>query len=259
MIATRRRQTIAPLVQGALRLSGSEARFAVSNPTTSPYFQLTDPRRVGSDRDIRLIETLMINTYVVRGFQQDGSSYAVFVDFIDPADISVTDRELLDLSFTGVVDDVTLRAAALVAIGDFTTTAGYTITHPIWPFALSTANRSFANPTRSLNTAFLVSSTRDAQVSYTGQTSNSLSLSGGTQGTDYLEYADDSGFTTSVVEIGRAVSSNTGSLTIGLNTVQISSWNLSGIVPTGKYARVRSQNNTGTPTHTLLKAQEVLI
>lgn len=118
---------------------------------------------------------------------------------------------------------------------------------------------SFANPTRSLNSAFQISTTRDAAVTYIGNTTNTLSLTGGTQGTDYLEYADDSGFTTNVVEIGHAVSSNTGSLTIGLNTSQISAWTLSGIVPAGKYVKIRSQNNTGAPTHALVKSQEVLL
>lgn len=118
---------------------------------------------------------------------------------------------------------------------------------------------TFASPSRSLNSAFQVSASLNSIVSYTGNTTNTLSLTGGTQGTDYLEYADDSGFTTNVVEVGHAVSSNTGTLTIGLNTSQISAWTLSGMIPAAKYVRIRTQNNTGSPTHTLVKSQEVTI
>lgn len=119
--------------------------------------------------------------------------------------------------------------------------------------------RVFAAPTRSLNTAFQPSATRDAQVSYSVDIATTVSLSGGAVGTVFLEYADDSGFTTNVVEIGRTVSGNTGTLVVGLTLNQAATAQLNGIVPAGKYVRLRTANTTGTPTFTYRSSQEVLL
>src|ERR1700748_955784 len=62
---------------------------------------------------------------------------------------------------------------------------GYILNKPTIP---TVAARTFASPTRSLNTAFLISSTRDAQVSYSVDIATSVSLSGGAVGTVYLRY-----------------------------------------------------------------------
>lgn len=121
------------------------------------------------------------------------------------------------------------------------------------------AAKSFANPTRSLNTAFQVDSTRDAAVSYSVDVACALSLTGGQTGTVYLRYADDSGHTTNVKEVCRFVNGNTGTLTIGLNITQNNTGTLSGIVPGGKYAKLVTENTTGTPSFTYRNAQEVLL
>lgn len=118
---------------------------------------------------------------------------------------------------------------------------------------------SFSAASRSLNSAFQVSSTRGSLVNYSIDISTSVSLSGGEVGTAYLEYADDSGFTTNVVEVGRFVNGNTGTLVIGLTLNQTNTASVGGIVPAGKYVRIRTQNNTGTPTFTYRSGQEVLL
>lgn len=121
------------------------------------------------------------------------------------------------------------------------------------------ASRSFSSPSRSLNTAFQPSTTRDAQVSYSVDIATSVSLAGGAVGTVFLEYADDSGFTTNVVEVGRTVNGNTGTLVVGLTLNQTATAQLNGLVPASKYARLRTVNTTGTPTFTFRSAQEVLL
>lgn len=119
--------------------------------------------------------------------------------------------------------------------------------------------RSFATPTRSLNTAFQISTTRDALVSYSVDIATSVSLVGGAVGTVFIEYADDSGFTTNVKEIGRTVNGNTGTLVVGLTLNQIATAQITGIVPLAKYVRLRTANTTGTPTFTFRSAEEVLL
>lgn len=142
------------------------------------------------------------------------------------------------------------------------TVKGYTITDASfianWPISGIPASPSYTNPTRSLNSAFQISSTRNTRVSYAVQVAANLSLSGGQMGTVVLEYADDSGITTNVVTVQTLANGNTGTLTIGLNTVQTVIISLSGDIPAGKYVRIRSVNTTGTPTFTMGTAQEVL-
>lgn len=118
---------------------------------------------------------------------------------------------------------------------------------------------AWATTTRSLNTAFQVSTTRAAFVSYTVDISSTLSLLAGETGTVILEYADDSGFTTNVVTVQSAANGNTGALTLGLNLTQTATGSLTGMVPAGKYVRLRTVNTTGTPTFTYRAQQEVLM
>jgi len=117
-------------------------------------------------------------------------------------------------------------------------------------------SRSFTNPTLTLNTARQASTTRDASVTVSVEQSTTLSLSGGQTCNAFLEYADDSGFTTNVKEIGRSTNGNTGTLTIGLNITQTNTATITGLVPSGKYYRIRT---TGTGTQTFRSAQEVLL
>lgn len=123
----------------------------------------------------------------------------------------------------------------------------------------SASNRSFSTASRSLNSTFQVSTTRDVLVSYSVDISTSVSLAGGQVGTVYLEYADDSGFTTGVTEVARFVNGNTGTLVVGLTLNQTNTAPVGGLVPANKYVRLRTQNNTGTPTFTYRSGQEVLM
>ncbi len=86
-----------------------------------------------------------------------------------------------------------------------------------------------------------------------------MSLTSGQSGTAILEYADDSGFTTNVKTVSRVTNSNSGTLTVGLALTQVGGSPLSGMIPAGKYARIRTVNNTGTPSYTLTNSYEVLV
>lgn len=121
------------------------------------------------------------------------------------------------------------------------------------------AARSFASVSRSLNSVFQPSTTRDVGVSYSVDVACTLSLTTGATGTVFLEYADDSGFTTSVVEVCRFVNGNTGTLTVGLNLTQNVTGSLSGFIPTGKFVRLRTANTVGTPTFNYRSGQEVFL
>ncbi len=116
-------------------------------------------------------------------------------------------------------------------------------------------NRSFTSPARSLNTAFQISATQDAQVSYAVDITVAALILAGTSGRVYLEYATDSGFTTGVTTVTSAISSTGGVL----NITNVNTANLSGVIPAGRYVRLRTANVAGTPTYSFQSAQEVLL
>lgn len=120
-------------------------------------------------------------------------------------------------------------------------------------------SRTFNNPTRSLNSAFQISTTQDSLVSYSVDIASTISLTSGQTGTVYLRYADDSGHTTNVKEVARFVNGNSGTLTIGLNLTQSNTGTLTGMIPAGKYGKIVTENTSGTPTFTYRSAQEVLL
>lgn len=172
---------------------------------------------------------------------------------------------------------VDLEAAVVAAVNSYATTKGYIVDSLTWWFPgkatssndglMSAAdkvkldaivNASIGPATRALNTAFRPSVTRNTIVNYSVDITTSVSLSGGAVGTVFLEYADDSAFTTNVVEMCRFVNGNTGTLVIGLTLDQTVTAPLGGYVPAGKYVRLRTANITGTPTFTYRSGQEVL-
>lgn len=92
--------------------------------------------------------------------------------------------------------------------------------------------------TREFDTAFQISGSQDTHVSY--------AIDIATSGTVFLEIADDTNFTTNPQEVTRFSNGNTGNIT----------GNLSGFIPAGKWVRLRTENNTETPTFT--SGQETL-
>lgn len=121
------------------------------------------------------------------------------------------------------------------------------------------SNRSWSNPSLAVNTSRQPSTAQDTLVIASVDITTTLSLSGGTTGKVALQYADNTGFTTNVVNVQNFTNSNTGTLTIGLNTAQIGTAALTGIVPAGKYYRLVTTNVTGTPTYGTPAIQEVLL
>lgn len=119
--------------------------------------------------------------------------------------------------------------------------------------------RSQSSASRSLNSVFQPNSTRDTLVNYSVDIACTLTLTTGQSGTVFLEIASNSGFTSNVQELARFVNGNTGTLAIGLSLTQNVTGTLSGYVPAGYYVRLRTANNTGTPTFTYRSGQEVLL
>lgn len=119
-------------------------------------------------------------------------------------------------------------------------------------------NRSQASAARALNTAFQISATRDAWVSYSVQITVTASIAGGQNGDVILEIASDSGFTTGVQTLAINGLGQTYSVAIALQGVQPQTGVVTGYVPAGYYARLRTVSNTGAPSFSYRAGQEVL-
>lgn len=118
---------------------------------------------------------------------------------------------------------------------------------------------SQASATRSLNSAFQISSTRAALVFYSVRITTTVSIGSNQDGDVILEIASDSGFTTNVQTVAIGENGQTISVALALNSVQAQTMVLSGYIPIGYYVRIRTVNNTGTPVYLYRSGQEALI
>ena len=132
---------------------------------------------------------------------------------------------------------------------------GTLATFPAIPSAPAAIAQAAA--TRALNTAFQISATRGALVSYSVQMTVTASIANGQDGDLFLEIASDSGFTANVQVIAVAPCSQVYTLAVALQGVQKCPLNVSGFVPIAYYARLRTANNTGTPAFVYRAGQEV--
>lgn len=140
--------------------------------------------------------------------------------------------------------------------------------------AQGTANAALAGnpPARSFNhaagrslvtgtgaTGFQVSATRDAIVNYNVLLSCTATIGGAAVATVVLEVAATNSATPGDwKEIARASSGQTITLAVVLQSVQTAAGQLSGVVPAGFFAKLRS-TTSGTASATFNTGQEVLI
>lgn len=200
-----------------------------SNPTASPYAQFPDPATAIAYYNPTQQAQMISDANSLLGTTFYSSSVVSLLD----APVNDAFGALATVAKTGAYSDLTGKPVI--------------------------NTRVFSNPTRTLNSAYQISTTQDAVVSYAIDISASLSLTGGQTGVVSLQYADDSGFTTNVKTVNAGSSGNTGALTIGLGLTQTTSVTVSGVVPAAKYAKLITASTTGSPTFAFRSAQEVLI
>lgn len=130
--------------------------------------------------------------------------------------------------------------------------------------ALSTTPRSMATSSRSIvtgtgATGFQVSATRDSEVRYSTTIVTTSSIAGSQNGTVVLEIAPTNSATASDwSEIGRCTNGTSYTLAVAIQGVSTQACQITGYVPSGYYAKLRSINNAGTPTFNFNSGQEVL-
>lgn len=186
---------------------------------------------------------------------------AIIMAFNDDGSYQTTWEEpIIALTLADMTSDQIKAAVISGSKANLEADSGLTFADSDYSFAIPTLNnRSFSNPSLAINTSRQASTSQDAQVSASVDITTTLSLSGGTAGKVALQYADNTDFTTNVVTVQSFTNSNTGTLTLGLNTSQIGTASLTGIIPVGKYYRLVTTNVTGTSTYGTPVIQEVLL
>lgn len=153
-----------------------------------------------------------------------------------------------------------LPAAARAIV--LTTTGTGAATYDSVAGTLNIPNQSSTAPvqaavTRALNTAFQISATQGAMATYSVQLTVTATIAGGQNGDVILEIASNAGFTANVQTVSIAGLGQTYTLAAALQGVQPQTGVVSGYVPAGYYARIRTVNNTGTPAFSYRAGQEV--
>jgi len=120
-------------------------------------------------------------------------------------------------------------------------------------------SQSISSPSRTINTTYQNTSSQNILGSYTVDISCTFTLLGGQQGSIYLEYADNSTFSTNLVTVQSSTNGNTGTIGITITLTQTATAAVTGVIPAGKYYRIRSNNDAGTPTFTMRNSQETKI
>lgn len=116
-----------------------------------------------------------------------------------------------------------------------------------------------ASATRTLGAAFQISATRGAFAAYSVKITVTSSIGSGQDGDVILEIASDSGFTADVQTLAIFGNSQSITLALVLNSIQPITGVLSGYVPAGYYARLRTVSNSGAPAFAYRAGQETLL
>lgn len=109
-------------------------------------------------------------------------------------------------------------------------------------------------------TGFRPSATRDVFATYSLTIATTSTIGSNASGTVFLETAPTNSATPSDwVEVARFTNGQAVSLALTLQSVQTLAGAISGMIPSGYYAKLRSVNNVGTPVFTFNSGREVLL
>lgn len=267
MNITRCRQTIAREYMRTPCLPGS---------VVSPYMHMTDASMTDPGRYIRVNPKIMTLTAKIAGYTAAASSVNVQV-FLESSDATINVGTVLSLPTAYADTDVTIEAAVATAINNLCSSISLpnpstidwlfstpgdvaaaiaAIPAPAVPLA-SALSLSLQTSTGAVGTQ--ISATRNAYVMLNGNVSTTSTIGGASAGDIILEVAPTNSATAGDwIEWGRIGNSQTITLALALNSVQITKGMAVAFVPAGYYMKAR-QAGSGTVSYTLTNAKQILI
>lgn len=223
---------------------------------------------------------MAVNRAIIRDIEDGGfPDFAVTVYYSDGS--SILGDATLNFSVPAISSTDSFRAAAEAVINTNAAGQGYTLSLGIIWEALSTAQISAlitaaiaAIPAPSAPVASAlslslqtstgavgtqVSSTKSAYVMLNGSVSTTATIGGSSAGDIILEVAPTNSATAGDwVEWGRIGNSQTISLALALNSVQVTKGMAVAFVPAGYYVKAR-QAGSGTVSYALTNAKQILV
>lgn len=122
----------------------------------------------------------------------------------------------------------------------------------------SVSARTFNYPSRTLNSCFQISSTKDADFHYKVDVASGTLLSGTVTGTITATSYTNSGCTTDAQIVADGAPSQGAALGV-LSVSQIVPVGIDGTLPAGKWIKLTTANTVGTPTFSIRTAQSEVI
>lgn len=260
---TQCKRTIAPHGHGVFR------PFVLS-----PYFQPTDTREGHANGNIRIIlETMNLkalvtnysvgpaNPQVSMYLESDDSAIKAGVTLpLAPAygDTDVNVESGINTAITSFCTDISLPAPTIdwLIATPTSVAAAIVAAAPVAPVA-SALSLSLQTGTGAVGTQ--VSTTRNSYVMLNGVVSTTATIGGASAGDIILEVAPTNSATAGDwVEWGRIGNSQTISLALTLNSVQVTKGMAVCFVPAGSYVKAR-QAGSGTVSYTLSSAKQILV
>lgn len=204
-----------------------------------------------------------------------GAHIATMVSFLSGG--AVVDKALLNLDATSIVDEATLQAEAIAEILVYSATNSYGLTAAdivdnhttnadvaaliaaALPSAPSASALTLSLQTSTGAVGTQVSTTRNAYVMLNGLVSTTANIGGSSAGDIILEVAPTNSATAGDwIEWGRIGNSQTITLALALNSVQVTKGMAVAFVPAGYFVKARTAGS-GTVSYTLTNAKQILI
>lgn len=130
--------------------------------------------------------------------------------------------------------------------------SGFTVNSGVINYTPSTPTKAFSVPSRSYNSAWQPSTTRDVMVVWSSNVTLSSVVLTAATGTIASKYADNSGISTNVVTTRSLQNSLGGVLATGINPTGGTI-----VVPAGKWVILTTTTNSGTVNFGTLEVQEI--
>lgn len=252
-------------------LVGSSIQSAI----LSPYFQPTETRKEAPARDISLsLGTMNLKARVTNystgsmapqvnvHLQSDDGSVKAGV-ILPLAPLYSDDEAVIRSNINGIITtfctNISLPAPTIEWLASTPTDVAAYVAAAITAAAPAASALSLSLQTSTGAVGTQVSTTRNAYVMLNGSVSTTATIGGASSGDIILEVCPTNSATAGDwVEWGRIGNSQTISLAIVLNSVQVTKGMAVAFVPAGYYVKAR-QAGSGTVSYTLTNAKQILI